>query len=86
MQGDTQVHLLRAFQQLVVARTDYVALEQQVKASIGEELVTGVIDEACCVVDLLAGVGGKDIVAVEVLVRKVAQLCVEVDESQALLG
>ena len=86
VQGDTQVHLLRAFQQLVVARTDCVALEQQVKASIGEELVTGVIDEACCVVDLLAGVGGKDIVAVEVLVRKVAQLCVEVDESQALLG
>ena len=86
VERDAQEHLLRALEWLVGVRADDVALDEQIQARVGEQVVAFGRHEARCLINLGAGVVGEDELAVETLLREVAELLVEARDAALCLG
>ena len=71
MQGDTQKHLLRALERLTRMAADHVALQEQVEAGVGEQVVARGINAGGRLLQLLGRIGVEDIGAVEPLVCEI---------------
>ena len=77
MEGNPQKHLLRAFYGHMLARRDYVALQKQVEARIGKQLVALGPQKTFRLFDFRTRIVLQDIRAVEVLVGKPDNLAVK---------
>ena len=86
MQRDAEEHLLRALERLVRMTLDDVALREQVEAGIGEQLIARGVHEGRSLLNFLGRVRSQNVVAVQSLVREIADKLVEGRDTQGCAG
>ena len=84
MEGDPQKHLLGRLQGLMAAVLDHIPLQQKVQARPGELPVPAVVQKGGGLLQLPAGVGLEDVLAVEPLPDQIDQLLIKAPDPQPL--
>lgn len=84
VQGDAKEHLLRALERRVVVGVDHVALNEQIEAGVGEQLVARGLEKRRGPIELSDRIGREDIRPIQALVGEMTnKLAERVDAERA---